>query len=704
MTTPPAKLLHFTLGPVQGFIADARRVRDLWAGSFLLSWLSGQGMVALVEAGKKTGRKADDIIIFPSVSHDRLFTAIQELRNGDQPEYSPYVGSLPNRFKADVTDISGNPAQICEQAIADSWGRLADSVWDHFLEKEVAVLGKGKKIAVRAIWDRQVGNFWDINWVTGDDPQDGSDAQWLDKRKNWRSHFPLDDQGKAQVEEGDLCRLMGCYQELSGHPRIGGKESQQKFWDLLREQEYLHVPSGKKRRLSNLNIGDDERLCAIALIKRLFPLIAKDVIGWQPGGENLNIINWPSVSYIASVPWLKVIDKQGIDGAVLSEAADGQKLKSYKGETETRLFGLPPASLYDLDGHLFHEDGVRLWVKENLKSKTDDQRNAALDALLSALKGIRKETGKPASEFYAILQMDGDQIGKLLRDFPNTVKDGLALFTAMVTEYFDPVNSEKNPGNGVLIYAGGDDVLALLPLDSAIEAAVALQQKYGEAFKKAVPGNLDKKGANPVNFTMSASIIFAQYKIPLSAVLKKSHSCLDKIAKEENGRNSLAIAVMKPGGIAFDWVSCWNTKEDVPISALNEIAKDRSDFSSSFFYNIRERYAPLFADQRMRKDHAGQDRVASAEFADPKFMESVLAAEYKKQPGNSKLSFEDAKKATAPLRAIGQPLRRAEIPLGEWEINKADQYNFDGALVARFMSMEGCWHLPLNTRTDSEND
>ncbi|MEZ5479145.1 MAG: type III-B CRISPR-associated protein Cas10/Cmr2 [Thiolinea sp.] len=28
---------HFTLGPVQSFVAQARRTRDFWAGSFILS-------------------------------------------------------------------------------------------------------------------------------------------------------------------------------------------------------------------------------------------------------------------------------------------------------------------------------------------------------------------------------------------------------------------------------------------------------------------------------------------------------------------------------------------------------------------------------------------------------------------------------------------------------------------------------------------
>ena len=34
---------QFTLGPVQGFVAQARRTRDFWAGSFILSWLSSVG-------------------------------------------------------------------------------------------------------------------------------------------------------------------------------------------------------------------------------------------------------------------------------------------------------------------------------------------------------------------------------------------------------------------------------------------------------------------------------------------------------------------------------------------------------------------------------------------------------------------------------------------------------------------------------------
>ena len=45
------KYFHFTLGPVQSFVAQARRTRDFWAGSFLLSWLSAVAIQAVKAQG-----------------------------------------------------------------------------------------------------------------------------------------------------------------------------------------------------------------------------------------------------------------------------------------------------------------------------------------------------------------------------------------------------------------------------------------------------------------------------------------------------------------------------------------------------------------------------------------------------------------------------------------------------------------------------
>ena len=52
MSTPTnTQFFLFQVGPVQEFIAQARSTRDLWSGSYLLSWLMAAGARALVGAG-----------------------------------------------------------------------------------------------------------------------------------------------------------------------------------------------------------------------------------------------------------------------------------------------------------------------------------------------------------------------------------------------------------------------------------------------------------------------------------------------------------------------------------------------------------------------------------------------------------------------------------------------------------------------------
>lgn len=655
------RVLHFTLAPVQGFIADARRVRDFWAGSFLLSWLSGQAMAAVVGAGGE--------IDFPRIDGDELFEAV---RTGGTSG-TPHIGSLPNRFRARVPDgfdVEG----ICGKAIRVKWGELADKVWDTFIAGDVAALGEGGADGTTKRWNGQVGRFWEIIWVAGAEElgEDDKmlDGPWLDQRKNWRMHLQED-------EPGDLCRLMGRFQELSGWSRIHAKDKQAEFWSALSERKYDH-PSGK-RRIRELNLRPDERLCAIALIKRLFPLVASEILGWRPGGDSINVVNWPSVSYISAVPWLKAVADSKCNDVRKAHASQAEQDVGggFKGETETRLFGLPREAFFTLDGHLMHKDGIASWEDRRTEKRLTVDK---INALQESLGRVQNALDAPASEFYAVLIMDGDEIGKKIRDpkLATTVKDGLAGFTNMVKAYFDPDGPDENPANGVLIYAGGDDVLAFMPVDKAIEAARMLRAKYDEAVAAAQ--------GKAADFTMSGAIIFAQYKIPLRAVLDKAHHYLDKVAKDKNGRDSLAIAVMKPGGVSFDWVSCWKHTVD-PVSTIEQIAKEgakkAADYSTSFLYNIRERYAPLFDGD---DPQAGRD--VPVVFAELGLMKAVLAAEFKKQQGNSKKPASEVEAKIAPLMTIGQPLERSTgtpLPTG--------RYDFDGALVARFLAMEGRWHL-----------
>ncbi len=562
-------ILHFSIGPVQGFVAQARRTRDLWAGSFLLSWLAGQAMAAVLEN--------DGSIKFPSVGSrdeptDELLKAILEKGHDNPP-----IGSLPNRFKATIPD-SFDP-NIIQNQIMKKWLGLCEAVWQQFIEPIEAYENETKRI-----WDRQVKNFWEIQWVLGQSDDLNEDGRWLDIRKNWRNHLPTE-------EGGDHCVLMNDYQELSGFIRAQEKDKQNQFWEQLRD------------KLGLLDLGDDERLCSIALVKRLFPKLKeprlKQTIGWVPGGKREYTGNWPSTVYMAAVPWLeKIIANGKIDNLrdyvnlVEDKVEDKNSIKS---ERATVIASLKPlGDLASQDGNFFLETALTNHRARPLsKTKSDsgkDPDQEAREELIIHLKKLNEKVGEPASPYYALLLMDGDHLGKLLQmNEAYAISESLSKFTGNVSEIV------KNK-NGFTIYAGGDDVLAILPINTAIQCAIELKTAYTESF-------IDIKNKDKDKFSASSAIIFTHFHNALREVLREAHHQLDDIAKERNGRDSLALALLKPSGKAAEWCATWNSHVEInPPNKLLEFKNEieKKHFSTGYFYHLRQRY-PMLIDDKTNK-------------------------------------------------------------------------------------------------------
>jgi CRISPR-associated protein Cmr2 len=649
MNTQTRRILHFSLGPVQGFVRQARRTRDLWAGSFLLSWLSGKAMQSVARQGQ---------IVFPSVCDasgkvtEPLLAAIE-----DRPEdrhRNPQIGSLPNRFKAEVGP-DFNPAEVAD-SVRTAWQSLAEAVWSQFVAP-LAEHGKNTK----EIWDRQISGFWEINWVIGD--ADGDDHKWLDARKNWRDRWP-------EPEGGDHCTIMHDLQELSGFVRAQHKREQDLFWDRLRDQ------------LGPLDLRLDERLCAVALVKRLFPKLPEEslcrTIGWVPGGNKSTVGNWPSTAYMSAVPWLGGFVEPGerrkklekYEEAVLSRAGE-----SVRGERATRIKRLLPLDrLAWLDGNFFIESALANERTTPLAGDPEEQRKRR-EMLLNDLRELsQKEVagGRPMP-FYAFLLMDGDRVGALLHDCePHDVSTALRSFTAGV----DDTVFEHD---GVTLYAGGDDVLAMLPIDRAIECAIALRRDYREAFQHSFGGRFDEN-----RMTASTAVIFAHYHLPHRSVLGEAHHQLDDIAKDKNGRDSLALALLKSSGKSAEWVATWqstNAKQppELLLGLVNRI-KDGT-YSTSFFYNLRARY-PMLMDESSQGLGEGLD-VAKVFFAEYRksrdLMEDRVISE-------DKPSGSQAKDAVTALLAACAPCYR---DADRTRLSDTTRLQMRGALLARFLAGGG---------------
>lgn len=630
---------HFTLGPVQGFVSQARRTRDFWAGSFILSWLSA---VAIQSVRHQEGK---DSIKFPQPDENYMQWLTDNA--GKNQEKRPTQGSIPNRFKGLVAEVDPdkfNPDAVTI-AVQSAWKALADKV----RENDLGHLSSSSDTAV--IWDRQIENFWDMSWVITPDEKD---TAVLDKRKNWRSYT-------LTSEPGVKCSMMDGWQELSGVERPNRKELD-KFWGVIRNQN---------SSLKN-DLKEKETLCALAFVKRRFSRVFKGLEYEMPQGWKLK--GWevpsgvPSVSYMAAIHWIEKALKSNNKSLLDEFTTEAKILTGEYGEWETDINCLKEAdtesckNFRSLDGHVFFESSL-----EN-KNLFEDTEQAS--KVVNLLRKINKDI-KPASPFYAILMMDGDSLGIHMsggEEKQKIITEGLNTFTQAVP---DIVKGK----NGFLIYAGGDDVLAILPLEDALPCAIALRKKYNGCFDKQI-----------VPTTLSGAIEFAHMKTSLDKVLKDSHQLLDDIAKDQTGRDSIAVRVWKPGGKTLEWAQPWEEalNKEQSKADLEEIAEsfqqnDKDDqFTNNFFYKIRERFSLLNPSQ-------SGERILDDEEAI-----ELMTMEYLNSPTNRDKSIERVKPDIKKLLKQCRPhIRVVDDKTGKVENKPTEQLKIDAALLVRFLVQKG---------------
>ena len=531
--------LDLSIGPVQGFVAQSRRTRDLWGSSFLLAFLSAHAMRGAREAGGKITR--------PLVDNDPLLAWVEGRGKGLPPQ----LGSLPNHFVVEVTaDKAKAVAEAARQALVAAWKKAAGAVYAEYVAPHLAL---GDDIESR--WARQVDGYWEVQWAAG--AKDASGL--LARRKLWRSH-------RLPEESGDKCCVMSELQELSGFVRSTprGREKQDAFWSALRA------------RVGDLELRDDERLCAIALIKRLFARVSEAAIGWK-----VERTGWPSTVYLAALPWISEVTQRAPKAAedyarAVEQAAPWARSEYNKAFPHLRD-GHP---LSVLDANWFHEEAL---IQPKLCPLKDETRRSDLREKLRALR--QSAHLGPPSGHYALLLADGDRLGQLVRSLGGReVGRALANFTQNVP-------GVVREHRGVTVYAGGDDVLALLPLDGALACAQALRDAYGQAFEQ---------HATNANATLSAALVFAPIRWPFASLLAHAHALLDEQAKERNGRDSVAVSAVKGGTPFCVWVTSWRREGAArAVDLLTELdaslgrVSGEPGISSALIYRLREQLGLL---------------------------------------------------------------------------------------------------------------
>ena len=536
------ELLLVGLGPVQDFIAAARRCQDLWYGSYLLSELA-----KVVAASVRREAETDDVLIFPPTAEEK---------------------SVANKILARVP--AGQAQRIVEAArtaAQEELSRLADEAFDGLPSRDGGFH--------RDVADAQLAELLEWQWV----------AVPLDAAR-------VDGYREARARAEDLLSRSKflrdwskpSWRQVAGTPKSsidGMRES------VIDESVYKAHRDRPVRLRRVFGVRPGERLCGVGLLKRrgaeriLVEDASDEGVEWKSPAFHstshvaaaplLTRIAWDSTAAEAVRAYERTLGSLGIDlGRVrIRSSSQGNKtatvsdpLSPNNATTVTADRTFAQSRSRGLDGVLLFEDRLEEIIEESVgtdpergleltQAELQERVNGARKALRAALGAMHQQ---PCA-YYALLLADGDRMGKAL-DALTAIDQHRAVSTALES-FASGCRQTVEDHGGSLIYSGGDDVLALLPLHTVLACARRLSEQFVDALKlTAAYGEAVPAENRP---TLSVGVAIAHHLDPLSEVRAQAKAA-EKLAKRE--RNSLAIVLQKRSGGRLELVDRWTASLD----------------------------------------------------------------------------------------------------------------------------------------------
>jgi CRISPR-associated protein Cmr2 len=703
-----AALLALSIGPVQPFIAAARKTEDLWAGSHLLSRLAWEAIKSLAVA------LGPDAILFPrlrGVAQVDLWLrgemalpvewfAQTEWRNAPASDANPlFAAALPNRFVAVVPAARAKElAEACRDAVRGWLLERGLEVVDRLLEtaklKDEAA-PRDENAPAYAQMRAQLDGFPEVHWAAVPFSlircRDEAKQRDLECSNLFGAMAPF-----FGVEAGKRCGFLdsAAWSVLAGELELAEdgrkdvffapnpgvlypavfdlaervlaaskaarpfEQARQEGWResltgevewLTIDRTHLSVPAGKRR--SRKGEGFDERehvetlwtrvadeqpsfakkgehLGALSAIKRLWPTLFAEEVAAALDRPDIGrfVVSTHTMALARQIEqWLErggltapsLLDAAALLGQRLDRDALPRRLVRRYGRMQPEALAdarrLP--ALLDAAGDLDDErkaERVRRAVRDTLANAIEDD---------AACRRFRLET------YYAIVMMDGDRMGMILsgdemakcqipyRDSfhprvragfderarqhaaievygrrPRAVSPGRHLaISAALNDFSQQVVRHvveiEHPGR--VIYAGGDDVLAMLPVADLLACMQRLRHAYGGTLPEDETrdwGDLRRdreklRCKNGFAFldgrlmrmmgrqaTASAGAVVAHHQAPLSAMLRELRAAEGR-AKTEGGRDAFSITVIKRSGGALRLTAKWGE----PLALLNDL-------------------------------------------------------------------------------------------------------------------------------------
>ena len=595
-------LAVFSITPVQPFIAKARKLRDYWSGSVLLSYLAFEGIRWIIE------NLGPDHVVYPSLIDQPLVAVYLEKKWKVNGKFMPKlwkkhdkkIANFPNKFLFFVPfDKVEQIGKEIEKHIKSEWKNLTDIVYKKLIKQVNIQKNSEEDKYLHRLFERQNKHYWDMQWsavrlvgekeigevskllaesayknqvgvlkIFNEIIKDKKDYEKAGKGVLYSvSHSLVQSALAAQKsikkiereeEPGEKCQMCGEFEVLHDREYKGDifareySKNIKDFWEKINEKWKNEVDFNK-----------NERLCSVCLTKRIIGEALREY-----GKDHVlnsafeNAESFPSTTMVALYDYYKrkkiddIQERKKIAQALFENKADKYK------------------DIQDRDKYyaILIMDGDKMGDLINGKTTGSTWKSVMHPHIIKRLEdsNFDEKYSKNWQKIYKnypkrlLTPSIHAAISESLGDF--AIYGVSSIIKGIVKEY-----------EGRLVYAGGDDVCAIMPVDKVLKAAYDIQKYYKSSFRiineeggskeiekifdlesGKLSVNLGKGEPTDDKISISAGILICHHKENLSEMIKRAHILLDKKAKDEAGRNACAIELRKRNGGSRYFVRKWN--------------------------------------------------------------------------------------------------------------------------------------------------
>lgn len=427
-------------------------------------------------------------------------------------------------------------------------------------------------------------------------------------------------------------------------------------WLSLQAEELL-LPPGKRVSTLWARFAEEspsllrkgEHLCAQSMLKRLWP--SHYLRELESKGLKLGrfVVSTHGMALTTSLEqWLHSPKRNGPDTSLLEELEGSDRIalparlarQLHAEDSNTQVF------MRSIGGYLDRLDDV-------IANARGRGEKAALNKLLNAESALRTTFGKAPEIYYALVLMDGDRMGAWLSGGDGTkvlslaesyhpqapsglgdlascqplsplrhmaISSALNGFSGQVAQHV-----VERCFKGKLLYAGGDDLMAMVAVDDLLPMMLTLRLVYsGRSIDTAAGSSVGELLGDLRGLTMgggfvsvqdrrvavmgelataSMGAVVAHHKAPLGKVLRELRQA-EKDAKQA-GRDAFSIRLLKRSGSPTKLTQPWFSSteaavEDGPMGLLLRLSKEMSQVDLSrrvkqLIYQWRSALPPVSA-------------------------------------------------------------------------------------------------------------